>query len=214
MGCCFEIKGDQIALIATNAHRLALAKDKLTESYEDCQFVVPAETLRGIMFRIAPTDVENYVTINYSTRYLTFTFDNVFVNARLIEGLFPPYDRVIPKSSTTQVNVDVAEFKNALDLISLMSKETEYNTVKFNFSGDGIEISSNSPEVGGAVTNVDAQVSGEDLEISFNVDYILDVLKVIDTPRVNIELSDRYSPAAFTEPENDSYVYVVTPVRA
>ena len=213
-GCCFEVKGDKISLVATNTHRLALAAEQLSASYNDCSFVVPADTLRGLMLRIDPKDVENYVTINYSTRYLTFTFDNVFVNSRLIEGTFPPYDRVIPSSSTTQVAVDSAEFKNAVEFVSLMSKETEYNTVKLVFGNDGIEISSNSPEVGGAIKNVEAQVEGEELEISFNVDYISDVMRVIESKQVNIALNDRYSPAAFTEPDNDNYIYIATPVRA
>ena len=213
-GCCFEIKGDKISLVATNTHRLALAVEQLNDAYTDCNFVVPAETLRGLMLRIDPNDVENYVTINYSTRYLTFTFDNVFVNSRLIEGQFPPYDRVIPASSNTEVIVDSAEFKHAVNFVSLMSKETEYNTIKFVFAGDGIEISSNSPEAGSAVKNIEAQIEGDDLEISFNVDYISDVMRVVESKQINIALNDRYSPAKFTEPENPDYVYVATPVRA
>ena len=213
-GCCFEVKGDQISLVATNTHRLALAKEELPEAFGECSFVVPAETLRGLMSRIDPRDSDNYVRVDYSTRYLTFTFDNVFVTSRLIEGMFPPYDRVIPTSSTTRVNVNTADFKAAIDFVALMSKETEYNTVKLIFTEDGIEISSNSPEVGGAVKRVESEFDGDELEISFNVDYIADVLRVIDSPRLNIALNDRYSPAAFTEPENDSYVYVATPVRA
>ena len=213
-GCCFELKGNTISLIATNTHRLALAKSQLAESYEDCSFVVPAEALRGIMLRIDPNDVENYVTINYSLRFLTFTFDNVFVNSRLIEGVFPPYEKVIPSSSTTHVKVSTADFRNAVEFVSLMSKETEYNTVKFTFGEDGIEVSSNSPEVGGAGQNVEAEINGSELEISFNVAYIADALKVLDAKQIDIALNDKYSPAAFTEPDNDNYVYIATPVRA
>jgi DNA polymerase-3 subunit beta len=213
-GCCFEIKGDTISMIATNTHRLALAKERLGETYEDSSFVVPAEALRGIMLRIDPNDAENYVTINYSVRYLTFTFDNVFVNTRLVEGMFPPYEKVIPSSSSTNVKVDTAAFKKAVDFVSLMSKETEYNTVKFTFTDGGIEISSNSPEVGGAGQSIEAEIDGDDLEISFNVAYIADVLKIIDSKQLDIALNDRYSPAAFTEPDNDNYVYIATPVRS
>lgn len=213
-GCCFEIKDKQLSLVATNTHRLSLAKENLTDSYTDCNFVVPAETLRGIMSRIDPKDAANYVTISYSTRFLTVAFDNVFMNSRLIDGEFPPYDKVIPSSSTTNVIVDTAEFKRVVEFISLMSKETEYNTVKFVFSEGNIEISSNSPEVGGAVQNVEAELDGDDLEIYFNVDYIADVLKVVETKQLNIALNDKYSPAAFTEPDNNNYVYIATPVRA
>lgn len=213
-GCCFEIKGDKISLVGTNTHRLALAKEQLSDTYEECSFVVPADTLRGLMIKIDPKQTENYVTINYSTRYLTFTFDNVFVTSRLLEGQFPPYDRVIPSSSTTHVKVDCAEFKHAVEFVALMSKETEYNTVKFAFNNDGIEISSNSPEVGGAVKNVEAEFEGEELDISFNVDYIDDVLKIIEAEKINIALNDKFSPAAFTEPDNENYIYIATPVRS
>ncbi|MBR0289502.1 MAG: DNA polymerase III subunit beta, partial [Selenomonadaceae bacterium] len=72
----------------------------------------------------------------------------------------------------------------------------------------------NSPEVGGAVKNVEAQIDGDELEISFNVDYIVDVLRIIDAKQVNIALNDKYSPAKFTEPENENYIYIATPVRA
>ena len=213
-GCCFEIKGDTLSVIATNTHRLALAKEKLGETYEDCSFVVPADTLRGIMLRIDPNDVENYITINYSVRYLTFTFDNVFVNSRLIEGQFPPYERVIPPSSTTNVKVDTADFRRAVEFVALMTKESEYNTVKFTFNDGGIEISSNSPEIGDAVQIVEAEIDGEDMEISFNGSYIIDALKVIESKQLNIALNDKFSPAAFTEPDNDNYIYIATPVRA
>ncbi len=213
-GGYFEIKGDKISLIATNTHRFALATEQLADAYPDSSFVVPAETLRGLMLRIDPKDVENYITINYSDRYLTFSFDNVFMTARLIEGQFPPYDRIIPTSSTTQVTVDTIEFRNAVEFVSLMSKETEYNTVKLSFNNGGIEISSNSPDIGGAVKNIEAEISGDELDISFNGSYISDVLKVINGKQVNIALNDRYSPAAFTEPDNDNYVYIATPVRA
>ncbi len=213
-GCCFEIAGDKISMIATNTHRLALAKEQLGESYEDCSFVVPAEALRGIMLRIDPNDVENYVTINYSVRYLTFSFDNVFVNSRLIDGMFPPYEKVIPSSSTTNVKVDTSAFRRAVEFVALMSKETEYNTVKFTFSDGGVEVSSNSPEIGGAGQNVEAEIEGDDVEISFNVAYISDALKVINSKQLDIALNDKFSPAAFTEPGNDNYIYIATPVRA
>ena len=212
-GCCFEIRNNSINLVATNTHRLALAKGMLPEDYNEMSFVVPADTLRDIMNRIDSKDTDNYVTVKYSPRFVTFTFDNVFVTARLIEGTFPPYDRVIPTSSTTRVTVETKDFKEAVELVALMSKETEYNTVKLVFNNNGIEISSDSPEIGGAVKAVEASIEGDDLEISFNAGYIADMLKIVDTAKVDIALNDKFSPAAFTEPGNENYIYIATPVR-
>ncbi|MBR4643258.1 MAG: DNA polymerase III subunit beta [Selenomonadaceae bacterium] len=213
-GALFEVKGDKISIVATNTHRLAFASKKLPENYTDVSFVVPAETLRGLITKNSSDATENFVTVNCSLRYVTFTFDNVFVNSRLIEGLFPPYDKVIPESTVTHVMVDTAEFKRAVDFVALMSKDDEYNTVKFVFEGDGIAISANSGEFGNAVRKIAAEIDGERLSISFNADYIADVLRVIDTKQTKIDLNDKFSPATFTEPGNDDFIYVATPVRA
>lgn len=212
-GCAFEVSGDSIAIVATNTHRLALAKDKLAEGVDrDVNFVVPGETLRGLLTKINPT-ADELITVSYSTRNVTFQFGDVFVNARLIEGIFPPYDRVIPKESTTRVNVDAKEFKSAVDLISLMSRETEYNTVKFLFEDGNVEISADSSDVGGAAKNVEAKVDGDDLSIAFNVSYITDVLRVLDAPRIDMAFNDKNDPAMIGVNGDENYTYVVTPVR-
>ena len=213
-GGSFEVDGDKISLVTTNTHRLALATENLSESYDSCSFIVPAETLRGLLSRIDPRDPGNYMLVSYSTRYVTFSFDNVYVTSRLIEGQFPPYNRVIPASSSTTATVATDKFKEAIEFVSLMSKETEYNTVKLEFSGKNLEISSNSPDIGGALKSIDAEIDGDEVEIFFNVDYLADVARVIDTMDMTIALNDRYSPAAFREPENENYIYVATPVRA
>ena len=213
-GCCFEVKGDMITAVATNTHRLALTKAYLNETYGEFSFVVPAEALRGVMARIDPDDEGNFVVIDYSTRYVTFTFDNVFLTTRLIEGQFPSYDRVIPEGFTTQVTLDTVEFKKAVDFVSIMSKENEYNTTRFIFTKDNVEVSSYSPDTGVAAKNVPAMVSGDNLDISFNVDYISDLMRTTNSKTLNADFNDRYSPAKFTEPGDPYFVYVATPVRA
>ena len=213
-GCYFEIKDNQLSLVATNAHRLAFAKTELSDKYKDGAFVVPAESLRGLIDRIDPGKTDSSMRVTYSDRNMMVNFENVIMTTRLIDGAFPPYDKVIPTSSTTRVKVDTSELKRAVELVSLAAKQNEYNTAKFIFSQTGIEISSNASEGGGAGQNIVAEVEGDDLEISFNVNYIADVLRVIDSPYLNIALNDRYSPAAFTELNDDKYLYIVTPVRA
>ena len=213
-GVKVDIKADTITLVATNTHRLALANAKLPDSYPDCSFVVPAKTLNTALSRINPKDADNYINICHSNNYLTFQFDNVFINSRLLEGVYPPHDRVIPKSSDTRVAVDTNDFKQAINFVALMSKETTYNTVAFDICDNAIEISSNSSEVGTANKFVEADIDGNhDLRISFNVAYISDVLKVVDSPKLNIAFNDKYSPCLFTEPNNDNFLYVATPVR-
>ena len=212
-GCCFEVKDDFISIVATNTHRLALAKGTLNENYPEMAFVVPAPTLRDIMNTILINDRDTFAVIKYSQRFVTFVFDNAIVTARLIEGGFPPYDRVIPTSNTTCVTINTKKFKEAIEFVALMSKETEYNTVKMAFNNEAVEVASDSPEIGNVVKFVDAHIEGDDLEIAFNATYVIDVLKIIETENVEFTFNDKFSPAAIHEPGNDNYIYIVTPVR-
>lgn len=213
-GVNFIFRGEDITAVATDTHRLAFAKGKLAE---DCgnifEFVIRSDTLRDLSARLDSRDAAETVTINYNGKSAAFTFNNVFVTTRIIEGQFPPYDRVIPKESVLHVKVNTAELKEAVKFVSGMSKETEYNTIKFDIARDGIDISANSPEVGGASKPVEADVDGDDLIIKFNVDYISDVLKVVTDEKLLLEFNDRYSPAKITEPGNDNFIYIATPVR-
>ena len=169
-GVCFILRGEDVTAVATNTHRLALAKGKLIE---DCgnifEFVVPGDTLRDILTRLDSKDAEEIVTLNYDGKSVAFMFGNVFVTTRLTEGQFPPYDRVIPKTSSVHVKLNTYEFRPAIKFVTLMSKETEYNTVVFDITRDGIDVSANSPEVGGATKPVEADVDGDELHIAFNV---------------------------------------------
>lgn len=214
-GGYFEISGNDITLVATNTRRLAIAKANFENSAGDSKFIVPATALQGLLQRIDPKDTNQFIKVSYTNRSVIFTFDNVLVTSRILEGAFPPCDNIIPKECATRAVVDTAEFKHVVDFIALMAKDNEYNTTHFNFAGDGsIEVSANSVEIGGAVQAVEAEIEGAEVSIAFNVSYIADALKVINSPKIIIELNDKYSPAKITEPDNPNFVYVVTPVRA
>lgn len=213
-GCCFEIVGNQLALVATNSHRIAIAKEMVRDTDDiPGSFVVPPETLRGLMQYFDPNDVENFVEINYSYRYVTFRFSNIYMTSRLIEGDFPPYDQIVPSDAMTRVELNKAEFRAAVDFVSLIAHENEYNTVNFDIQPGRINISADSPTVGEASKKMEADVMGDSLNISFNVDYILDALRAMDSQRIQLWLNGRYDPILIRELDNEKYSYVVTPIR-
>ena len=212
-GCCLELAGNSISMIATNTHRLAIMKDSVEENLENLAFIIPSKTLWELFRMLDSSDPSNSVTIDCSRKNISFTFDNIFMTSRLIDGQFPPYDKVIPQSSETVATVKVSEMLEAVDRVALISKETEYNTIRFIFTQEGINISSDSPEVGRAEEQISAKIEGADIDISFNVKYIVDVLKVIDTEECIIKLNKPLSPVDVREKDNDDFIYVVTPVR-
>ena len=210
-GCLFEINGNSITVAATNTHRIAIQKENIADEIESMSFIVPSSTLRDLLRMLGSS--ENYVTIDYSGKYIAFTFDNIFMTSRLIEGQFPPYEKVVPASCEIHAKLNVGEMLSAVDRVALISKETEYNTIRFIFTRDGINVSSNSPEVGKAEEHVNASLEGEDIDISFNVKYIAEVLNVLESENCRIGLNKPLFPIDIREEDNDDYVYIVTPVR-
>lgn len=214
-GCYLDIKGDSVIMAATNTHRLAIMKDTVSEDLGEMNFIIPAATLRNLQFANIKdnSDSGNFVTVDCADKYIAFTFDNVFMTSRLIEGQFPPYERVVPSSSDIFAEIKVAELKDAVDRVALISKTAEYNTIRFVFTQDGVTVSSTSPDVGKAEEHVDAQITGDDLDISFNVNYIKDVLKVLDSEICRFAMTKPLAPIDIREKDNDNFIYVVTPVR-
>lgn len=212
-GVLFEINGDSVTAAATNTHRVSIMTGNICDEIAELSFIVPAATLRDLMRMLDTTAADNLTTIDYSGKSISFIFDNILVNSRLIEGQFPPYKKVIPKTSDTFATVRISEMLSAVDRVAVISKETEYNTIRFIFSQDGLEISSNSFDVGKSQEHVDAVVEGPDLDISFNVLYIVEVLKALDGEVCRIAMTKPLAPIDVREQGTDNFIYIVTPVR-
>ena len=213
-GGLIQIGNDKIAFTATNTHRLAHATLPSDDVTDYAEFTIPAESLNALANQLDTKDIANLVTLVWNDRTCTARFNNYVMTSRLIEGTYPPIDRIFPKSTATNVEVEVAQLKRALEFVALMAKEDSYNTVKLGIADGGIKIFATSGDVGTVENFVQANVTGDELNIAFNVNYILDVLKVVDSNKIHIGFNDRYDPAKFTEEGNSNYVYIVTPVRA
>lgn len=212
-GVLFDINGDKISAVGTNTHRLAFLSDTLPDSHEPFNFLVRADVLNNLAAQFNSKDAEEVVFVEIAPGSVSFSFYNNLLTTRIIEGQFPPFDRVIPKESTTNIKVNAAEFKRVINFVSLMSKETEYNSVKLDVSEHGLEISSSSNEVGDAAQSVECTFDGEPLTINFNSEYLSDFLRTVDCKELKIEFKDRFSTIKITEPDKPNWIYVATPVR-
>ena len=212
-GACLNINGNVVSMVATNTHRLAVEKETIDENLENLSFIIPSKTLWELFKMLDSSDPSNSVKIECSRKNICFTFDNIYLTSRLIDGQFPDYDKVVPKTTEITATINTSEMMEAVDRVALISKETEYNSIRFVFSQDGINISSYSPDVGRAEEQISAKVEGPDIDISFNVKYIVDVLKVIDTKEFVVKLTKPLSPIDVREKDNDNFIYIVTPVR-
>lgn len=211
-GGLLEFKGNEIIMVATNTHRLALKKDQNEQFTDDIQMIVPAKILSELS-RIMTSEIPVDVKIYRLKNQVAFEFENVYIISRLIEGQFPDYNKVIPPSFATNVKINTKQFLAAVERVSLFAREGDYNVIKLAFKNNSITITSNNPDIGKACEVVEAAIDGNELEIAFNVKYIADILKNIDSEQLYFSLNTPLSPACIKPIDDKNYIYIVTPVR-
>lgn len=214
-GCSVTIASNFITFVATNTHRLVVVKSEIEDDIEgENKFIVPAKTLNDLMSIINAAREDNGVKVEFSDKHIAFTVNNIFITCRLIDGQFPPHEKVIPASCETYATVDISEFRSAINSVEIISKQTEYNTVILSFNSDGLQLSSNSYDTGKVDIHLNAAVEGANLEIAFNLKYIQDFLRIVGSnDEVRIGMNDRLSPADFRLTDDEDFIYIVTPVR-
>ena len=139
--------------------------------------------------------------------------DGVELFMRLIEGDFPDYTKVIPKGNPNVARIEHNELLQALRRVSILYSE-RYKGIKMEFKEDSISISANNPDLGEAVEEIDAEYKGKPLTIGFNARYLIDVLGVLGGDGdIDIALKDELSPSIVRQAGNESYLYVLMPMR-
>lgn len=211
-GGLMETRANDIRLIATNTHRLAFKKNEIALQNKKLQIIIPSKILQEVAKSLT-SDVPIDIEITWTQNQVAFSFDGVYILSRLIEGQFPDYNRVIPNDFSTEIKVDKELFLAAVERVALLSRDGDYNIIKFLFKNESIMITSNNPEIGKACEVIPGNISGKELEIAFNAKYITDILKNLDSDIISISLNTSLSPGSIRPIDDDTYIYVITPVR-
>lgn len=211
-GGLLEADNNNIRMVATNTHRLALKTDIVDDHGSNLSMIIPSKILQELA-RLLTSEVPVDVKLCWQKNQVSFTFDDVYIISRLIEGQFPDYKKVIPANFATTVKVPSHAFLGAVERVSLLARDGEYNVIKFQFDTNGIVITSNNPDIGKARETIDAQTQGNEVEIAFNAKYVTDILKNIDSEELIFSLNTPLSPACIKPADDDKYTYIITPVR-
>ncbi|MPL58711.1 Beta sliding clamp [bioreactor metagenome] len=211
-GCLLESNEKDIKMVATNTHRLALKKDSSEQSLNNLKMIIPAKILHELA-RIMNSETPIDIKIYWLKNQVAFEFENIYIISRLIEGQFPDYNKVIPPSFATNVLINTKQLLDAVERVALMARDNDYNVIKLAFKTDSITITSNNPDIGKACEVVDAALEGNEVDIAFNVKYISDILKNIDSENLKFSLNTPLSPASIRPIDDENYIYIVTPVR-
>jgi DNA polymerase-3 subunit beta len=212
-GAKFVLKPGSLTLVATDGHRLALVEvmHKVGVT-EDVGVILPKKTLLELGKLLADDDGD--VLFESGENHLFFDVGGRMLISRMIDGQFPAYERVIPKGNDKQIVFERDRLTNAVKRVALLSNERS-RAVKFEVSAGKVEVTSSSSEFGEAHEELAVDYAGAPMKISFNAQYVLDFLNVVDTDSVQLSLKDEVSQAVMTPvgAQGYNYTYVIMPMR-
>jgi DNA polymerase-3 subunit beta len=214
-GVLWTVQEGRFKMVATDSHRLA-TREALVEANDLLSLqnvVVPGKSLSELS-KILQDD-NQIIDIVVTDNQILVKSNNVLFYSRLLDGTYPDTSRIIPQSNKTEMVVPAKLFLESIERASLLAKDGKSNIVKLATLGqNNIEISSNTPEIGRVTEHVEASmVNGEELKISFNAKYMIDVIKAIDSSEILIGFTGAMSPFIIKPVENDWMLHLILPVR-
>ncbi|MGD6834322.1 DNA polymerase III subunit beta [Bacillus haimaensis] len=213
-GVNWKLENHELTCIATDSHRLALRKAKIdAENNLACNVVIPGKSLNELNKILDDTNEQLDIVI--TDNQVLFKAKNILFFSRLLDGNYPDTSRLIPAESKTDITVSTKEFLQAIDRASLLAREGRNNVVKLaTLEQSALEISSNSPEVGKVVEQVQGNsVEGEELKISFSAKYMMDALKALEGNEIQINFTGAMRPFLIRTMHDDSMLQLILPVR-
>jgi DNA polymerase-3 subunit beta len=201
---------NELRLVATDGHRLAYASEDIGGQNERVEVILPRKTVLELSRQLVDNDEALEIALTPSQA--RFTFGNVEFISKLIDGKFPDYERVIPQNQTKIIPLDRAMLQQSLQRAAILTNE-KFRGVRLVLAPGSLKILSTNAENEEAQEEIEVEYSGEELDVGFNVNYLLDVLNNVNTEKVEIRLADNNSSALMMLPDNDRFKYVVMPMR-
>ncbi|MBC8413812.1 MAG: DNA polymerase III subunit beta [Nitrospira sp.] len=201
----------ELKIVGTDGHRLSAITTRVKGALsEEKKLILPKKAALELKKLIEGSS--DSITVYIDKNHLFFSRDGFVLTSRLIEGTYPNYEQVIPKSNDKQVSVNKIALLKALKRTSLMSRERT-NAIRLDLEPEKITLISMNPDLGEAREEISAQYKGEEMSIGYNARYMMDILNAMDGESVLLELQEPLSPTLILESDNRNYTCVVMPMR-
>ncbi len=196
--------------IATDSHRLSSSSIEIDPSTNIESIILPKKTIFQLISLLEQTN--NSIKISSSKSKIKFEMDRGVLISKVIDGRFPDYNKVVPKNNDKILQIKLDEFKNAIERVTTVSIDRKEG-LKMLISKDTVQLIVNSPKSGEGIENINAKFNSEDLNISFNSRYLIDVASQIEDESIVINLKDSGSPALIQDFSDKNSFHVVMPMK-
>jgi DNA polymerase-3 subunit beta len=208
-GMLLESDGKALRTVATDGHRLALSEMELRTKSGVQQVIVPR---KGILELQRLLGAEGQVAVQVGSNHVRITLGSIRFTSKLIDGRFPEYSRVIPANPSRIIKADREALRRALQRTAILSNE-KYRGIRLALRQNLLVLTAHNPEQEEAEEEIEVNYQGEEFEVGFNVNYLLDALAAVDGAEVEVGLTDANSSCLVRAPGGGTSRYVVMPMR-
>jgi len=210
-GLMLEVSANNLRAVATDGHRLAYCEKETTADIADIkQVILPRKGVLELVRLLR--DTEDKVKVILGSNHLQVEFDDLRLTSKLIDGRFPDYNRVMPTDGNNVVTADREQLRQALIRASILSNE-KYRGIRLILENNLVKLQAHNPDQEEADVELEVDYKGDEIEIGFNVNYMLDVLNVANSDMVQAALRDSNSSFLLTYPDQEDCKYVIMPMR-
>jgi len=212
--------GDILEFAATDSHRLAVVATDLNA--EDAEttielpklaITIPAKALRELERIVSDASSTDKVEVSFDEQVMVFELGDRLLTSTKISGDYPAYGQLIPQNFTREIILDRKRLLSSLELVAVLAQKN--NLVKFSLNNEASElvVSADAQDIGNAEQSLPAQIMGEDIEIAFNIKYLMDGLKALSTSEIKMQLNEWNQPVIFSPLGSLKMTYLVMPVQ-
>jgi DNA polymerase-3 subunit beta len=209
-GLLLVLDGGQLRVIATDGHRLSYAARPLGQQQDKREVILPRKAVLELGRLLG--DGEESVSIEIFASLVRFSFGDIVLTTKIIDGKFPDYTRVVPTNYQRKFSIKRQELLQSLQRAAILSNE-KFRGVRWMIASNSLRISCTNNEQEEAQEEIEISYGGDALDIGFNITYLLDVLNNVHSDSVECAFGDANSSMLVTVPENQEFRYVVMPMR-
>ncbi|MGB7537205.1 MAG: DNA polymerase III subunit beta [Anaerolineales bacterium] len=218
-GVLVRLEGDRLTLAAADGFRLSMREAKLSASVRDAvSVIIPARALSELARLVGDQDETVWMVLPSGRGQAVFRLKEAELSSSLIDGTFPDFQPIIPRSYNTHAVLSTAQFLKACKAADIFARQASHSARLTVTPGTGsdpgkLQVNATAAETGAGETVVDATVEGAAIEIAFNVKYLVDVLTVINTPNVSLETTGPASPGVIRPVGREDFTHVIMPMH-
>lgn len=209
-GLLLVVDGKNVIAVATDGHRLAFCQVATEQEFERQEVIIPRKTILELQRLLEDND--DPVELEIANNQVKLGFADIELVSKLVEGKFPDYTRVVPKGYKNNFTIGREQLLRSLQRAAIMTSD-KFKGVRCIVAPGSMKVSSTNADQEEAVEEIEIDYGGDEIDIGFNVTYLLDVLNNLKCDSVNIALGDANSSALVTVPDNPDFKYVVMPMR-